>query len=67
MSCEVYIPQVQVVSGQWIEVGIPTSTFIEADRQRSQFPLTNNIVAFRVIQSNCLERKIQRTCCGGSK
>ena len=67
MTCEVYIPQVQVVSGQWVEVGIPTSSFEEADRQRSQFPLTDKITGFRVIQSTCLERKIQKTCCGGSK
>lgn len=67
MPCEVYIPQVQVVSGQWIEVGIPTSSFEEADHQRTQFPLSNKVIGFRVIQSNCLEQKIQRTCCGGSK
>lgn len=64
MTCEVFIPQVQVISGEWIEVGIPTSSFMEAENQRYQFPLTDKILAFRVLQSNCLERKIQRTCCG---
>lgn len=64
MTCEVYIPQVQIQSGQWIDVGIPTSIFSEAEIQRNQFSITENIIAFRVMQSNCLENKVQRTCCG---
>lgn len=65
MVCEVFIPQIQIQSGQWIEVGIPTNTFVEAEQQREQFPLSNKMIAFRIIRSSCLERKIKHHCCGG--
>lgn len=52
MSSVIYIPQVQIISGQWIDVGIPASSFKEADIQSILFPLTNKLIAFRVIQSS---------------
>ena len=65
MTCKVYIPQVQIISGDWIEVGIPSASFEDADNQKDQYPLTSKIIGFRVLQNSCLERKIQRVCCGG--
>lgn len=68
MTCVVYIPQVQIQSGQWIDVGIPASSLQEADVQKTLFPLTNRLIAFRIMQSSCEEQKISRTChgCGSS-
>lgn len=63
-DCILYIPQLQTSFGQWIEVGIPVSSFEEAVAQESHFPLNNRLVAFRVIQTSCQKQQIQRTCCG---
>jgi hypothetical protein len=63
-DCVLFIPQVQTNTGQWIEVGIPVSSFEEASAQKSNFPLGYKLVAFRVIQTSCLKQNIQRRCCG---
>jgi len=52
-----FIPQVLVKSDddpdhdEWINVGIESATIAEAENQASQFPLTDRILQFRVIES----------------
>lgn len=64
-NCVLFVPQVQINIGQWIEVGIPTSSLEEALAQKANFPLGHRLTAFRVIQTSCLKQNIQRKCCGG--
>lgn len=64
-DCILFVPQVQTRSGQWLQVGIPASSYNEALAQESNFPLNNKLIAFRVIQTSCSEQRIRKSCCGG--
>lgn len=66
MICEVYIPQLQLTQGNWVDVGVPAASYKEAAAQEINFPLSSKIIGFRVIKSSCDKgRKIKKTCCGG--
>lgn len=62
-KCNKFQPQVQISSGKWVNIGIPSPIFEEAESQKMDFPLGEKILAFRVIQLNCPQFK-QKKCCG---
>jgi len=64
MGCEIYTPQIQLISGEWLSVGIPKDNFREAEEQQSLF-FNPKITGFRVLKSDCEKKEsVNKACCG---
>ena len=62
-----YQPQVQIKSGQWIDVGVKTTELKDAETQREVYIIHDKIIAWRIVCVSDAKSSSKRGCCGGAE
>lgn len=65
MTCVFYLPQIQTMTGQWVDVGQASESKQEVEQKRAEYENNSRVKAFRIVQTTCKDKVIRRACCGG--